>query len=106
MFGAVLIFGGILWILDGGTHLNPLFHVLAGSTVLGAFFVATDPVTSPVTRWAKVSYGVICGSLIVVIRIWGKYPDGVPFAILLANAAVPLLNKVTRKPCGKEKENA
>ncbi len=103
LLGAVLIFSGILWVYDSKTYLNPLFHLLAGSTVLGAFFIATDPVTSPVTRWTKLAYGIICGALIMVIRTWGKYPDGVVFAILLANAGAPLLNKITPRPYGKEK---
>jgi electron transport complex protein RnfD len=101
-----LIFGTILWLLDSEIHLNPFYHLLAGSTVLGAFFIATDPVTSPLTRWTKLSYGIICGVLIVVIRIWGKYPDGVAFAILLANASAPLLNKIKPEPYGKVKKRA
>ncbi|MFH1242405.1 MAG: RnfABCDGE type electron transport complex subunit D [Pseudomonadota bacterium] len=99
--GAVFCSAGILWLYDSETYLNPLFHILSGSTILGAFFIATDPVTSPVTRWSKVAYGVICGLLIVIIRIWGKYPDGVTFAILLANASTPLLNKIKPRPYGK-----
>lgn len=106
LLGTVLIFGTILWLLDSEIHLNPFYHLLAGSTVLGAFFIATDPVTSPLTRWTKLSYGIICGVLIVVIRIWGKYPDGVAFAILLANASAPLLNKIKPEPYGKVKKRA
>ena len=70
--------------------------------MLGAFFLATDPVTSPVTRWGKLAYGIICGALIMVIRAWGIYSDGVAFAILLANASSPLLNKFRPRPYGKE----
>ncbi len=99
--GAVFCFAGILWLWDRGAYINPLFHILSGSTILGAFFIATDPVTSPVTRWSKVAYGVICGLLIVIIRTWGKYPDGVTFAILLANTSTPLLNKIKPRPYGK-----
>jgi electron transport complex protein RnfD len=106
LLGAILVFAGGLWLYDGGTYLNPLFHILAGSTVLGAFFIATDPVTSPVTRWGKLIYGIICGALIMVIRTWGKYPDAVAFAILLANAGAPLLNKIKPRPYGKEKGHA
>jgi electron transport complex protein RnfD len=103
LLGAVFVFGGILWLTDRQANLNPIFHLMAGGTVLGAFFLATDPVTSPVTRWGKLSYGVICGVLIMVIRTWGKYPDGVAFAILLANTSVPLLNKIRPRAYGKEK---
>jgi electron transport complex protein RnfD len=101
--GTVFLFSGILWLVDRQANLNPLFHLLGGSTALGAFFLATDPVTSPVTRWGKCAYGMVCGILIVVIRTWGKYPDGVAFAILLANTSAPLLNKIRPRVYGKEK---
>jgi electron transport complex protein RnfD len=99
----VFVFSGILWLLDGEANLNPLFHLVAGSTVLGAFFLATDPVTSPATRWGKLCFGIVIGLLIMIIRTWGKYPDGVAFAILLANTSAPLLNKIRQRPYGKEK---
>lgn len=103
LLGTVLIFSGILWLVDKGANLNPFFHLVAGGTMLGAFFLATDPVTSPVTRRGKLAYGIICGVLIMLIRAWGKYPDGVAFAILLANTSAPLLNKIRARPYGKEK---
>jgi electron transport complex protein RnfD len=106
LLGTVFIFSGILWLVDKGANLNPLFHLVAGGTMLGAFFLAADPVTSPVTRWGKLVYGVLCGMLIMVIRTWGTYPDGVAFAILLANASSPLLNKIRPRPYGKEREVA
>jgi electron transport complex protein RnfD len=102
LLGTVFVFSAILWGFDREAYLNPVFHLLAGGTMLGAFFLATDPVTSPVTRWGKLAYGIICGALIVVIRAWGIYPDGVAFAILLANASSPLLNKFRPRPYGKE----
>ena len=101
--GSVFIFACILWLLNKEANLNPLLQLVAGSTVLGAFFLATDAATSPVTRWGKLAFGVICGVLIILIRIWGKYPDGVAFAILLANTSAPLLNKIRPRPYGKEK---
>jgi electron transport complex protein RnfD len=104
--GTVFIFSGILWLIDKEANLNPLFHLMTGTTVLGAFFLATDPVTSPVTRWGKLFYGIVCGVLLMVIRAWGKYPDGVAFAILLANASAPLLNKIRPRPYGKVKDVA
>jgi electron transport complex protein RnfD len=103
LLGTVFVFGGILWLIDKQASLDPLFHLMAGSTVLGAFFLAPDPVTSPSTRWGKLIYGIICGALIMVIRTWGKYPDGVAFAILLANASAPILSKIKPRPYGKEK---
>jgi electron transport complex protein RnfD len=103
---SVFIFSGILWLIDSEVYLNPVFHLISGSTVLGAFFLATDPATSPVTRWGKLTYGIVAGSLIMVIRTWGKFPDAVAFAILLANAGVPLFNKIKSRPYGKEKGSA
>lgn len=103
LLGAVFIFSWMLWLSDSEVYIHPLFHLLTGSTVLGAFFIATDPATSPVTWWAKLAFGILCGSLIMVIRTWGDYPDGVVFAILLANASAPLLSKIKPRPYGKEK---
>jgi len=103
VLGTVFAFSGILWLVDDGANLNPFFHLVAGGTILGALFLATDPVTSPVTRWGKLSYGIVCGLLIMIIRAWGQYPDGVAFAVLLANTSAPLLNKIRPKAYGKEK---
>ena len=100
LLGVVLGFASVLWLYDSETYLNPVFHLLAGSTVLAAFFIAPDPATSPVTPWSKLAYGIICGLLIMIIRTWGKYPDGVAFAILLGNARTPLLNKIKPRPYG------
>lgn len=108
LLGAVFVFGGIIWLINKQENLNPFFHLIAGAAFLGAFFLASDPVTSPVTRWGKLAYGIICGALIMVIRTWGKYPDpdAVVFAILLTNTTSPLLNKIRSRPYGKEKEVA
>jgi len=74
----------------------PLFHVLAGGLILGAFFMATDPVTSPVTSRGKLVFGVGCGILTWSIRTFGGYPEGVMFSILLMNCAVPLIDHYLR----------
>ncbi len=100
LLGTVFIFSGIFWFLDKETYLHPLLHLASGSTVLAAFFIATDQVTSPLIRWNQLAYGILIGALIVIIRIWGKYPDGVVFAILLANTMTPLLNKIKPRPYG------
>ena len=84
------------------TPLTPLQHLIGGSLFLGAFFIATDPVTSPVTAWGKFIFGLGIGLLVVVIRLLSGYPEGVMFAVLLMNAAVPLLNRWTiLRPLGK-----
>ncbi|AZO94299.1 RnfABCDGE type electron transport complex subunit D [Halocella sp. SP3-1] len=75
---------------------DPIFHVLAGGLVLGAFYMATDMVTSPITKMGRWIFGIGAGTLVVIIRIWGGYPEGVLYSILLMNTAVPLLNRYTR----------
>jgi electron transport complex protein RnfD len=77
------------------TPFTPLQHLIAGSLMFGAFFIATDPVTSPLTPWGKFLFGVGIGALVVVIRVFSGYPEGVMFAVLLMNAAVPLINRWT-----------
>ncbi len=73
-----------------------LFHILSGGLVLGAFFMATDYVTSPLTRKGQVIFGVGCGLLTAIIRLWGGYPEGVSYAILMMNAATPLIDRFTK----------
>jgi electron transport complex protein RnfD len=72
---------------------DPLFHILAGGLIIGAFFMATDYVTSPLTPKAQILFGIGCGIITMVIRLFGGYPEGVSFSILLMNATVPLLNR-------------
>lgn len=86
------IFGGT----DGLFSGNALFHILSGGLFLGAFYMATDMVTTPVTFYGRIWFGVGCGILTVVIRLWGGYPEGVSYSILLMNLVTPLLNKYTR----------
>lgn len=85
---------------DGGSsasHGSPLFHLFAGATMLGAFFIATDPVTAPATTRGKLLYGALVGVLVFGFRAWSSYPDGVAFAVLAGNLAAPLLDRVTRQ---------
>ena len=69
---------------------------LAGATLLGAFFIATDPVTAATTPRGRIVYGALIGVLAWVIRTWGAYPDGMAFAVLIGNAAAPLIDHFTR----------
>ena len=78
------------------TGQDPIFHLLAGSVLFGAIFMATDPVTSPITKAGRWVFGIGVGLIIMLIRIWGSYPEGVTFAILLMNAVTPLINRWTR----------
>ena len=80
----------------------PVFHVLSGGAILGACFMATDYVTSPITAKGKIAFGIGCGLLTMCIRSGGGYPEGVSFAILMMNAATPLINRFTQpKPFGR-----
>jgi electron transport complex protein RnfD len=89
----VLVFGGIFWAIAPDKYPNPLFHLVTGGLILGAFFMATDMVTSPVTTRGMLIFGVGCGALTLLIRLFGGYPEGVSFAILLMNAATPLIDR-------------
>ena len=73
-----------------------IFYILSGGLILGAFYMATDYVTSPITKKGKIIFGVFCGILTFAIRKWGGYPEGVCYAILIMNAAVPLIERHTR----------
>ena len=88
---------------DGGSSSSlgsPLFHCFSGGTMLGAFFVATDPVTSPTTARGRVYYGVLIGATLFAIRTGSAYPDGIAFAVLLGNAAAPLIDRAVAQRAG------
>lgn len=89
----VFTFTGILFLMDSTKYVDPIFHLLTGGLMLGAIFMATDMVTSPMTKSGMLLFGFGCGLLTVLIRVWGSYPEGVSFAILIMNALVPLINK-------------
>jgi len=93
MIGSVFIFTGIFYLIDPGTYASPVFHMVTGGLVLGAFFMATDMVTSPISMRGQIIFGLGCGLLTAVIRLWGGYPEGVSFAILIMNGFVPLLDR-------------
>lgn len=89
-------FTGIFWLANPGKYASPLFHLLSGGLMIGAFFMATDIVTSPITPRGTWIYALGIGIVIGLIRLFGGYPEGVMYAILFMNAFVPLLNRVTR----------
>lgn len=105
--GTALVFSTIMWFVDPAKNANPVFHVMTGGLILGAFFMATDYVTSPVTNKGMIMFGAGCGFLTILIRLFGGYPEGVSFAILLMNLATPLIDKlVTPSKYGEVKANA
>ncbi len=87
---------GTFWVISPEHYINPLYQIFSGGLLLGAFFMATDMVTNPVTKGGMLLFGIGCGLLTAVIRLFGGYPEGVSFAILLMNAATPLLDRWTR----------
>ncbi|MBR5912639.1 MAG: RnfABCDGE type electron transport complex subunit D [Bacteroidales bacterium] len=89
----VLVFTGIFWLINPATFIAPWYHIVYGGLLLGAFFMATDMVTTPMTLQGKLLFGFGVGVITVVIRLWGAYPEGVSFAILIMNAFTPLINK-------------
>lgn len=93
IIGTVAAFTGILWLVAPETNANPIFHLLTGGLLLGAIFMATDYVTSPMHPAGMWVYGIGIGLLTVIIRVWGSYPEGMSFAILIMNSVVPLINK-------------
>ena len=97
LIAGCLIPAVIAWAVSPETILTPLAQLSSGGLLLAAFFIATDPVTSPTTPKGRIWYGLGCGLLIFLIRIFGAYPEGVAFAILLMNAVSPLIESVTKQ---------
>jgi electron transport complex protein RnfD len=89
----VVIFSDIFWIIDPARYTDPLFNLLTGGLLLGAVFMATDYVTSPMSKTGQIVFGAGIGVITMLIRYFGAYPEGVSFAILIMNSVVPLLNK-------------
>jgi len=93
MLGSIAVLAALFNAIDPLIYPSALVHILSGATLLGAFFIATDLVTSPVSPLGKVVFGVGCGVLVYVIRTWAGYPEGVAFAVLIMNAATPLIDR-------------
>lgn len=92
----VIIFSGIYWLIDPTAYANPLYHVFAGGLMIGALFMATDMVTTPVTGKGMLIFGLGCGLLTMIIRFYGGYPEGVSFSILFMNGMTPLIDRFTK----------
>jgi Na+-translocating ferredoxin:NAD+ oxidoreductase subunit D len=106
MVATIFLFTGVLWLSDPARNAPPLFHILTGGVMLGAIYMATDLVTSPMTKTGMVIYAIGIGLITVVIRVYGAYPEGVSFAILIMNAFVPLINRYVKpRLFGKEVAN-
>lgn len=92
VLGTMGVFATILWFTDPSHYVNPLFHLFTGGALLGAIYMATDYVTSPMSHKGMLIYGFGIGLITILIRVWGAYPEGISFAILIMNACVPLIN--------------
>jgi Na+-translocating ferredoxin:NAD+ oxidoreductase subunit D len=96
IFATVAALSGLLWVINPERYADPLFMLFSGGLMFGAIYMATDMVTSPVTRLGAWIFGAGIGGLVVLIRTWGGLPEGVMYAILLMNALVPFINRATR----------
>ncbi len=106
LVGTVFIFSGILHLASPEKFADPVFHIFTGGVMLGAIFMATDYVTSPMTTLGMIIFAIGIGIITVIIRNFGAYPEGISFAILIMNALVPLLNRWTKPTTfGEEVKN-
>ena len=96
MLGALLLIAGVFWLIDPDRYPIPTFHLFSGAAILGAFFIATDPVSGATTPRGQLIFGALIGVLVFVIRTWGGYPDAVAFAVLLLNMAAPTIDYYTQ----------
>lgn len=90
--GTVVAFSEVAFLFNPA-YGGPLFHLLAGGLMLGAFFMATDPVTTPISKSGRIVFGIGAGIIVMIIRLWGGYPEGVMFSILLMNGITPILDR-------------
>lgn len=96
LLGSLFVVALLFQLFDGDRYPGPVFHLFSGATMIGAFFIATDPVSASTTHWGRLIYGGGIGVITYIIRTWGGYPDGIAFAVLLMNMAVPIIDYYTR----------
>ena len=92
VIATVILVSGVFWFSDPVEYINPVYHILTGGLMLGTIFMATDMVSSPMTPKGQIIYGVGIGIITICIRLFGAYPEGISFAILIMNAVTPILN--------------
>jgi electron transport complex protein RnfD len=96
VLGTVAAIAAIMWLINPEVYVNPIYHLLTGGLMLGAVFMATDMVTSPMTPKGQIIFGVGIGLITISIRMFGAYPEGISFAILIMNAFTPLINNYVK----------
>ena len=96
VLGSLFVIALVFFLMDADHYASPMFHLFSGAAMLGAFFIATDPVSAATTPMGRIVYGIGIGVLTYVIRVWGGYPDGIGFAVLLMNLAAPTIDYYTQ----------
>ncbi|HHJ80814.1 MAG TPA: RnfABCDGE type electron transport complex subunit D, partial [Candidatus Tenderia electrophaga] len=96
MLGSLALISMVFYFIDPAAYSSPLFHLFSGGAILGAFFIATDPVSGATTPKGRIYFGIGVGVLTYVIRSWGGYPDAIAFSVLLMNMAAPTIDHYTR----------
>ncbi|MCL4113383.1 UNVERIFIED_CONTAM: hypothetical protein GTU68_019509 [Idotea baltica] len=96
VLGSLTVVSTVFYLFSSSSFASPWFHIISGATILGAFFIATDPVSASTTPIGKLIYGASIGALIYIIRNWGSYPDAIAFAVLIVNMAVPIIDYYTQ----------
>ena len=106
LLGSLFIISTVFYLYSPASFASPIFHLMSGASILGAFFIATDPVSASTTPMGKIIYGACIGLLIYIIRTWGNYPDAIAFAVLIMNMTVPLIDYYTQpRVLGHNKNN-
>ncbi|WP_040521821.1 electron transport complex subunit RsxD [Aliiglaciecola lipolytica] len=96
VIAGIMGFSLVMYLIDDGIYTSPLFHIFSGGLMLGAFFIATDPVSATTTNKGRIIFGLGIGAWVYIIRTWGGYPDAIAFAVLIMNMGVPLIDYYTR----------
>ena len=96
LLGSLALISTLFYVFSPSSFASPYFHLISGASILGAFFIATDPVSASTTPMGKIIYGACIGFLIYIIRTWGNYPDAIAFGVLIMNMAVPLIDYYTQ----------
>jgi electron transport complex protein RnfD len=96
LIGSMFVMALFFYLIDPDYYLSPMFHIFSGATIIAAFFIATDPVTASTTPLGKCIYAAGIGILTYIIRVWGGYPDGIGFAVLIMNMAAPTIDYYTQ----------
>ena len=102
--GTIVVVTGVFWLIDPQTYASPLVHLLAGGVMFAAFYMISDMVTTPYTNTGTIIFGAGAGLITVIIRLFGGFPEGVMYAILLMNALTPIINRINNKVYGARKE--